>query len=827
MEEWYYLNMNFIVWKYLIGWKWYWKRAWFNLKKIFHFFSFGTLIITLLAPWKRLTAKDDTVGFDMAKFFENLSFDLISRIIGLIIRLILIFFCLLCAIFFIITTFPFFIIWFIFPFLGWSYYERDQKRSSKVLKDLETNIRKNPKISGKIIFESEIGIFIRNRLEKNIDMVLIGSDLEVNDLADFDGSSMEKIMQWYLSKNKEIEIELQKLEMSSEDLVLAAKWWDKKQIFWNIAEDNRWSLGRPGIGLGLLFGYTPNLDKYSENLSLKQNFSNHLIGRDSVVKRMGQVINGGKNILLVGEPGVGKKTVVYAFADMAITGKLGGKMTYKKLLLFDYQAAMSTNADKDVKKKIIVNLMNEAESAGNIVLILNNLFKITNSKFEGNDFEDIINSVLERGKLNIIAISNKVEYERFLSTDQRILKNFEVIEIKQPTKDEAMTILLQSIGRVESKTKKKFSIQAVRQILEGSDRYITETPFPEKVLELMDEVAITETVIKNWIIKEDVNKVLSEKTGISLGRLTESEKRKLNNLEEIISKELIGQETAIKLISQSLRSRIAAVKNKNKPIGSFLFLGPTGVGKTQTAKVLADVYFGSRDEILRFDMAEYIGNEGLERLIGSINMNQPGIMTTKIKNKPAGLLLLDEIEKAPPEIYNLFLTMLDEGYINDALGNKIICQHLFIVATSNAGAEFIRNSVNKGIKGEELQKGVIEYIQKERIFSPEFLNRFDGVIVFEPIEGENLIKVINLMLNDFGKTLLEKNIEVTFEDKVSEKIAFEGFNIEFGARPLRRTIDLVLGDMLGKSLLNGEILPGDKIMILAGLGKNEYSWKKY
>jgi ATP-dependent Clp protease ATP-binding subunit ClpC len=779
-----------------------------------------------LAPWKRLTSKDDVVGFDIGKFFENLSFDLISRLIGLIIRLILIFSCLLISIIYLLIAIPFFVIWLIVPFMGWGYYERDQKRSSRVLKNLENNIRNNPKIAGKIIFESEMGKFIRGRLERNVDNVLISSDLEIEQLGDFDGKNLESVMKWFLSKNKEIGVELQKLEMSENDLILAAKWWDRRQITWMLNEDDRWSLGRPGIGLDLLFGYTPNLDKYSENLSLKQNFASHLIGRDTIVKRIGQVINSGRNVLLVGDPGVGKKTVVYAFADMAITGKLGGKLTYKKLLSFDYQAAMSANPDRDVKKKIITNLMREAEAAGNVILVIKDLFKITNSNFEGNDFGGIITSVLENGRLNIIAMSDTVEYERFLATDQRILKNFEVIEITQPSKDEAMAILLQAIDQVESKFKKRFSIQAVQQILDGSDRYITDIPFPEKMLELMDQVAVAETGVKNWITKDDVNKVLSEKTGVSIGRLTEGEKEKLGKLEEIISQELIGQEAAVKLISQSLRSRVAAVKNDNKPVGSFLFLGPTGVGKTQTAKVLANVYFGSKNEILRFDMAEYVGSEGLERLIGSINMNQPGIMTTQIKNKPAGLLLLDEIEKAPPEIYNLFLTMLDEGYINDALGNKIVCQHLFIVATSNAGAEFIRDAVSKGISGEELQKSVVEYVQKERIFSPEFLNRFDGVVVFEPVEGDNLIKIVRLMLNDFSKNLLDKNIEVSFTDGVAEKIAIEGFNIEFGARPIKRVIDLVLGDMLGKAILEGKILPGDKIEILPSQGKNEYSWRK-
>jgi len=818
--------MKFIIWQYTIGWRWYWKRVWFNLRKLFHFFSFWILIKSLFLPWKRLTVVGEEKGFDIKKFFENLSFNIISSLIGAIVRLVLIVGCLLLAITYLLVSVPFFVVWLIVPFLGWGYYERDQKRSTIILGDLEKKIRNNPTVVGKIIFESEMGKFIRSRLEKNIDHLLLPIEIKPENLGDFDGSSLEKIITWLISKNKDLGGELQRLEMSEMDLILAAKWWDRRQMGWKIAEQEKWSLGRPGIGWGLLFGYTPKLDKYSENLSLKQNFATHLIGRENEVRRMEKVINGGKNILLVGDEGVGKMTVVYAFSEMAITGKLGRRLAFKKLISLDYQVAMSESGDRDVKKKLLGNLMREAELAGNIILVMKDIFRITNAEFEGNDYSDVIEKSLEKGNLGIIAVAGRVEYERFLADDQRISKYFEVIEINQPNKDDALMILMQAIDQVEIKSKTRFSIQAVRQILDGSDRYITDIPFPEKILELMDQVVVDETGSDNWVTVDDVNKTLSEKTGISIGRLTEGEREKLGNLEEIIEKELIGQRNAVDLIARSLRSRVAAVKDENKPIGSFLFLGPTGVGKTQTAKVLADVYYGSRKSILRFDMAEFVGREGMERLVGSVERNQPGILTTEIKNKPASLLLLDEIEKAPPEIFNLFLTMLDEGYINDAEGNKVICRHLFVVATSNAGAKFVRQQVANGIKEEELQKSVIDFIQKEGLFSPEFLNRFDGVVVFEPIEGENLVKIAELMLRDLQTNLLKKNINISFGEGLAKKVATDGFDIEFGARPMRRVVDLVLGDVLGRAIIENKILPGDKIELLPGEGKDNYEWKK-
>ena len=808
-------SMEFIVWHYLRGWKWYWKRFWFNIKKITHYFSFGVLIKSLFLPYKRMTVIDDEVGFDIGKFFENLTFDLISIMIGAFVRLGLIFFFLMVIVVYSLWSIVWFLVWWMIPVFGWEYYQSDKKSFGRVLQNIEKNIKNNPEISAQIIFGSEGGKFVLERLEKNILETVRNIKISQEDLVEMDGSSLEKIIEWFLSKDDQIEKELQKLETNKEEVILAAKWWDIKQMFGREKEGDKWELGRPGIGWGLLFGYTPNLDKYSEDLSLKQNFSSHLIGREKTVERMEKLINAGKNILLVGEPGVGKMTVVYEFAQKAITGKLGKELVYKKLVSFDYRMALAGNSDSDAKKKILSKLMREAQMAGNIVLVMKDLSRITNAEVEGNDYSDVISKALEGGRLKIISTVDRVSYERFLANDRRVLKDFEVVEILPPSKEEALLILMQAISGVEVKNNKiKFSVQAVKQILEGSDKYITDTPFPEKALELMDMVVENEVFDGSLITKNEVNKVLSEKTGISIVRLTELEKEKLTNLEEIMGQDLIGQKSALDLIAKSLRSRVVALGNEKKPIGSFLFLGPTGVGKTETAKVLANVYYGSQDSILRFDMAEYTGQEGMERLIGSVSNNQPGILTTEIKNKPASLLLLDEIEKAPKEIYNLFLTMLDEGYINSANGDKVSCRHLFVVATSNAGAIFVREQVKNGITGDELQKRVVEYIQKEGIFSPEFLNRFDGVVVFEPLIREDLTLIAKLILDELRHNLIKKNINLDFSEEVVEKLAKDGFDVEFGARPMRRIVELVLGDLIGIAILKNEIRAGDRIKLI-------------
>jgi len=341
-----------------------------------------------------------------------------------------------------------------------------------------------------------------------------------------------------------------------------------------------------------------------------------------------------------------------------------------------------------------------------------------------------------------------------------------------------------------------------------------------------DVIEYVQTNGKKFVEVEDAELVLAEKTGITFTALNTKEKSRLAKIEDIIHEKLINQKLAVDLIGKSLRSKMAGVARNNKPLGSFLFLGPTGVGKTKTAKVLAEVYYGSENKIIRFDMAEFGGNEGLERLVGSVNKNLPGALTTAIKNNPASLLLLDEFEKAGRPIFNLFLSLLDEGFMTDAFGKKIGGSNLFIIATSNAGAEYIRELVNDGVKGDELHSKVINYVLKEQLFPPELVNRFDGVVVYQPLGKEELISIAKLKFEELAEKLLSKNIKLKIQEGTAEKLAEEGYDPAFGARPMERILDLVIGDIIGRSLLEEKISEGNTVMLSGGPGKNEYLIEK-
>lgn len=809
--------MDFLAWHYSEGLRFYANRYVYLLKSVVHYFSLPILLTTLFAPWKRLVVTNTKVGFDLAVYFQNLSFNLVSRFMGAVVRIFLFVAGLLTLFLFFLFGSAGFIVWIILPFLSYGVFVKYRHSPTLVAKKLWGKLK-----GGKFqdflntpageFFVSHLGISAQKLLDNAKPINLTGAP-----------GSFEEIIKIAVENGVWSETFLRSENIKKEDLTLTARWWDKKTSSELNLELPKSNYG--GIGRDLLFGYTPLLKQYSTDMSMST-FEHHLIGRSEVVARIERNLTGGRSVILTGEPGVGKKTVVYEFAHKARRGEFGEELAYRKVLELDYNFVFSGSVDKNRKKQQLGNIFAEASAAGNIILVLHDLHRLTTTSLEEMDITDILETHLERGKLKIITISSIEDYEKFLARNSRLKKFFEVVEVKESTLEEAKEILLEAAATWENKKNLVITVPALGKILSGSDQYITDTPFPEKALELLDAVLFLEEQrgADKTITVEDVNSALSEKTGISFAKLDKDENIRLSNLEEIIHERLVNQEEAVNLIAKILRSKSLGVVNTKRPIGSFLFLGPTGVGKTETAKVLAKVYFGSEEKIIRFDMAEYVGREGLERLIGSLSTNQPGTLTTAIKNNPASLLLLDEIEKAPKEVYNLFLAMLDEGVITDAFGKKINCRNLFIIATSNAGAEYIREKVQA--KEEGLQEKIVSFILEKGIFSPEFINRFDGVVVYEPLDSVHLIKVAQILLLELSRNMEEKNILLQFSEEAVKKLAEDGYEPEFGARPMRRIIELSIGDLLGKALLSGEIKSGDKVRVIPGMGKGEFAWEK-
>lgn len=814
--------MGFLAWHYSEGLNFYANRYVYSLRSIIHYFSLTVLLTSLFAPWKRLVITEKKPGFDLMFELESLSFNLVSRGIGAVVRIILF----IAGVFTLFLFFVFgaagFIFWIILPVLSLGVYERARRKPEYVAHELWAKMQ--GKYPVKAFMESTPGVFIARHLAVPAVKLIESAKVIELDKKVLPGTVSE-IVKLLLEKNVWDEILIRELGLTKQDCLAAASWWDKRARNESLTTAPT-GFGSGGLGRELLFGYTPLLRQYSTDMGARTDFTHHLIGRGDVVARMERALTSGKSIILTGEPGVGKKTVVYEFARRAVTGEFGPDLSYRRVLELDYNFVFSGTLDKNRKKQKMAEILEEAAAAGNIILVLRDMHRLTTSGLEGLDLTDIFETHLEKGKLKIVTIATNDDYEKYLARNSRLRKFFETVDVKEPTLEEAREIILEAAEEWEKKKDIVITVPGLTKILGGSDEYVTDTPFPEKALELLDAVVFynEQEATDNIITVEDVNKVLAERTGISFASLSKSETARLANLEEIIHERLVNQEQAVSLIAKILRSKTLGVVESKRPIGSFLFLGPTGVGKTETAKVLAKVYFGSTDKIIRFDMAEYVGREGLTRLIGSVSDNQPGALTTAIKNKPASLLLLDEIEKAPPEVFNLFLAMLDEGMITDAFDKKVSCGNLFVIATSNAGAEYIRGLVSQ--KETNLQEKVVDYVLKNNIFSPEFVNRFDGVVVYEPLTPLHLVRVAQILLSELAVSLEKKNVTLSFSKDAVEKLAKDGFEPEFGARPMRRIIELSIGDLLGKALLSGEIKPGDSVTILPGNGKGEFLWKK-
>ena len=801
--------MEFIIWHYTIGLKTYIKRWFYVMGGIVHFFSLPLLIASLFSPYHRLLDSEHIVGINLQVWFRQFSFNIISRFIGAFVRISLFIFGSLLLIPVSLVGFIGFIFWIAVPPIGLVYYLFQDPNSERQINNLVKDIKKNSNQSLQSFIDSSAGKYLCSRLNLKQEDLYSSRLVDSNSVGSLTANSLVQITHFFIENEYWDRQKLRQLGVDVADILLTARRWD---VLHHAGEgiNKPTKYGRPGIGLELLFGYTPTLNKYGTDLSVSQSFSSHLIARKEIVSRIERSISTSRSVILVGQSGVGKKTIVLEFAQKCLTGELGKKMAYKRVVELDYNFLLSKNLDLSQKKESLSFILEESASSGNVILVIKDLHRLTNYDLEGLDFTDVFEKHLESGKLSLIAISDPVSYERFIASNSRLRKYLDIVDAQPATNAEATEIIISFSQYIENTKKIIITSQAIRGIIEGSDKYISDTPFPEKALELLDHsIAYTEKSGSQILNIDDVNKVLAERTGISMARLTESEKSKLSDLESILHKRLIGQDEAISLISKSLRSRAVGAKSSDKPLGSFLFLGPTGVGKTETAKTLAELYFGDEKNIIRYDMAEYAGGEGLIRLIGSATTKQPGSLTTSIKNHPASLLLLDEIEKSPQEVFNLFLSLLDEGSITDAMGTKINCKHLFVIATSNAGAEFIKESLDS----ENLSKLVLEYVQKNRLFSPEFLNRFDGVVVFRPLNESQLKEIASIQLGKLSNEMAKQGVSVSFSDSAIDQVVKLGYEPEFGARPLKRVIDMEIGDLIARSILSGQVLSGDRIEI--------------
>ncbi|MBC1435596.1 ATP-dependent Clp protease ATP-binding subunit [Listeria rocourtiae] len=606
------------------------------------------------------------------------------------------------------------------------------------------------------------------------------------------------------------------------------------------------------------------LDEYGTNLTAmaREAKLDPVIGRDEEIQRMIEILNrrNKNNPVLIGEPGVGKTAVVEGLANAIVAGNVPAKLQNKEVILLDVASLVSNTGIRGQFEERMKQLISELQADESTILFIDEVHTIVGAgSAEGSmDAGNILKPALARGELQMIGATTLKEYRK-IEKDAALERRFQPVLVDEPTIDETLTILAGLQPKYEEFHHVVYAQDAIEAAVKLSDRYIQDRHLPDKAIDLMDEIGskynltlehvdpntINERIIhleeqkdaalrnENYeeaasvrdeitklkerksngstaelptIHAADIQALIEEKTGIPVGRLQEDEQSKMKNLATNLKSKVIGQEEAVTKVAKAIRRSRVGLKQKDRPIGSFLFVGPTGVGKTELGRTLASEMFGSQDAMIRLDMSEYMEKHSVSKLIGSppgyVGHEEAGQLTEKVRRNPYSIILLDEMEKAHPDVQHMFLQILEDGRLTDSQGRTVSFKDTVIIMTSNAGATLSEASVGFATTAAEAVKKESEILDKlGDYFKPEFLNRLDAIVTFQNLNKEHLLVIVDLMLADLNEMLAPQEIDLTVDTAVKEKLSEIGYDPNFGARPLRRTIQSHLEDAIADFMI--------------------------
>jgi ATP-dependent Clp protease ATP-binding subunit ClpA len=589
----------------------------------------------------------------------------------------------------------------------------------------------------------------------------------------------------------------------------------KSKQFWTY--ENLLKLG--SLGKDWTAGFTPTLDNYSIDWTdvVKRRGFENIIGHKDKIDQLERILSAkdAGNALIIGEPGTGRKNIIHGLIRKTLIGQSLPNVNYNRFIELDIISLSSTTTSFEQMEKILDQCFREVSSAGNVILIINDFHDFLGGKQKAGivDISGIIGPYLNSPSFKTICLTSFKGLHQYIEDKPSLLAQFQKIEVEEMNKEETLKILENKVFRLENEHQKFIPFNSLKETVILCEKYISNFPFPQKAINLLDESVIYsgKNAETNIVLPEHVDQMLSEKTKIPVGKVRSKEKEVLLNLEDLLHKRVVGQQEAISEVSSALRRARTGVQTRKGPMGSFLFLGPTGVGKTETAKALAEAYFGSETKMIRIDMSEFQRVDDIPRLLGS--ETQPGILTSQISENPFSLLLLDEIEKAYPDILNVFLQVLDEGYVNDNLGRKVSFTNTIIIATSNAGYQTILKAIEEDKEMPEIKRDLLSDIFEKGTFRPEFINRFDGVIVFKSLTKEDLLMIAQIQLNKLNDNLRTKKIQLIITEELKNKIVELSYDPVFGAREMKRVTQDKIENIIARALLSDAIPQGSKIEI--------------
>lgn len=611
-------------------------------------------------------------------------------------------------------------------------------------------------------------------------------------------------------------------EIQKKDFIAIADWISEREV--SIKKRQRWwsrdQLGRiPGLGKNWSYGQLSALDPYMGTLPEVQTtgLEVHSIYGSKELEELEAVLvkNKGANAFLIGNDTDSKMQIMARLSHLIQEGLAYPELEHKRVVVFDTDLLTASAKTKQEFETELLKIMYNTAEAGNAILVIPDFPSfMASAQSLGTDIVSLLDGYFSASVLHIVGLSDVERFHSVLETNAALMMRFENIMIQDIDERNTVRVLQNEIIQLERQYPMIFTYPSLLAIAESADRYFPNARMPDSAVDLLLELAPKIAASgKQYVLKSDVLDLVRTKTGIPVGEINTEERDKLINLEKFLHQRIIGQDEAVDAIANAVRRARSGINNPDRPLASFLFLGPTGVGKTETTKALAEVFFGAEAKIERLDMSEYSGTEGLSKLIGSFDAQHQGVLSTMLREHPYGVLLLDEFEKTTPEVMNLFLQVLDEGVFSDMSGKKINARNLLIIATSNAGSDIIWESIKKGNDLSHAKELIIDSVVKARIFKPELVNRFDGVIVFHPLDTNQLEKIAELQLTKLKKRLLLRGFDLVINKELIQFIMNYGVDPKFGARPMNRAIQDKIEHIIADKMIRGEIKPGSEITL--------------